>query len=114
MAHVYAFLTDFHEENGHPGMSKTISTLKKYCSIKKLDREVKKFNSKYQQCLENKAHSVKKDLTKGYLTPENPFSKVSSDCYGTFEYIGKGEVKSCHLVTFSNIFSRFNIIRYFL
>ncbi|KRH92276.1 putative transposable element, partial [Pseudoloma neurophilia] len=77
---------NFHIENGHPGMTKTIQTIK-------IDEQLEPKQIKYIQsfikgcefCQLNKTHKYKYGLVEGGVKTETPFEHISTDIFGPIE-----------------------------
>ena len=66
------------------------------------------------KCIQNKSFHVKNEAIKGYLNSDFLFTKVSSDCFGPFEYIRNGNLQDAfwlYLVIFSADTQSFDILK---
>ena len=103
-------MEEFHHIFGHPGSTKTKTILKIYFIFNNFNQKIELFNKNYVNRARNKRSQVKHGLLSGFLLAREPKEYVSSDIYGPFMLKTNNQDIKMHLVTFTDIFSRFTKI----
>ena len=105
------FLIVLHQWLGHPGQFKLVHAINKFYNIRKANELIKKVCSECLPCARNKTFSRKEGQFSGILKAEWVGERTSSDIFGSIDGSEYNEESKFWLVTFTDILSRFTIVR---
>eukprot|EP00477_Mikrocytos_mackini_P003041 GAHX01003661.1.p1 GENE.GAHX01003661.1~~GAHX01003661.1.p1 ORF type:complete len:277 (-),score=36.67 GAHX01003661.1:386-1216(-) len=108
---IQPFLHEIHQFLGHPGISKTKQTLRPFFTFINFNDNIEVHVNSCLPCLKNKHHKTRKGTLQGYMMADKPWENVSSDIFGPIELESYQSDGKAYLITFSDLFTRFSIVR---
>eukprot|EP00477_Mikrocytos_mackini_P002368 GAHX01002627.1.p1 GENE.GAHX01002627.1~~GAHX01002627.1.p1 ORF type:complete len:943 (-),score=146.49 GAHX01002627.1:47-2875(-) len=110
-AQVTPFLNETHNYLGHPGASKTKSTLRNFYTFKNFNQSIEETTRNCLLCAKNKKYKAKIDEVSGYMEAKAPRKKISSDLFGPFDKEEGGAINKFFILTISDVFSRYTKLK---
>ena len=104
------FLEKFHDHFGHPGVNKTLETLRPFYEITGLRPRVEELIRSCVSCQKAKHYGIKRGLISGFFVPTAPRESVSSDIWGHIEGENYKESGKFYIISFTDTFSRYTLL----